>query len=108
MQLKIKDNTDVQNIMISLLNWWIMIPCVNNIIRFGENGNQCHHDHSQLNTQNKQRVSILRFSDRETNLHSVLGVRLYWDTGTGLLFNNDICLRIVLSKNELQFFKNML
>ena len=32
---------------------------------------------------------LLRFSDRETDLHSVVGIRLYWGTGTGLLFNND-------------------
>ena len=31
----------------------------------------------------------LRFSDCETNLHSVLGVRIYWGTVTGLLFKND-------------------
>ena len=47
----------------------------------------------------------LRFSDRETNLHSALGVRPYGGTGTGLLFNNDRCLRIVLPQNELRFSK---
>ena len=43
---------------------------------------------------------IQRFSDRETNVHSVLGIRLYrrdiGGTGTGLLLNNDTYLRTTL------------
>ena len=50
-----------------------------------------------------QQNTILCFSDRETNLHSVLGNRLYRGAGTGLQLNNDICLGKVLSKNELRF-----
>ena len=42
---------------------------------------------------------ILRFSDRETNLHSVLGINK-GGTETGLLLTNDTCLRTNLLKNR--------
>ena len=52
----------------------------------------------------RKSLQKLRFSDRETNLHSVLGVKLCWGTGTGLLFNNYTYLRIVYAMKVMTSF----